>query len=81
MIVELVKITDGFSGADLEASIRDISYKLIAEPEFKLTGQMIYDSLKKVVPMVKTNPEKINFIRSWGKDRALPASSKVEIKN
>ena len=81
LLTELVKITDGFSGADLEASIRDISYKLIAEPEFKLTGQMIYDSLKKVVPMVKTNPEKVNFIRSWGKDRALPASSKSEIKN
>lgn len=81
LLIELVKITDGFSGADLEASIRDISYKLIAEPEFKLTGQMIYDSLKKVVPMVKTNPEKVNFIRSWGKDRALPASSKTETKN
>ncbi len=78
LLVELVKITDGFSGADLEASIRDISYKLIAEPDYKLTGQTIVDSLNRVVPMIKTNPEKVNFIRNWGKDRALPASSKNE---
>jgi SpoVK/Ycf46/Vps4 family AAA+-type ATPase len=78
LLQELVKITEGFSGADLEASIRDISYRLIAEPDFKLTGQTIIDSLNKVVPMVKTNPEKVNFIRSWGHDRAQPASSRKE---
>ena len=78
LLQELVKITEGFSGADLEASIRDISYRLIAEPNFKLTGQTIIDSLNKVVPMVKTNPEKVNFIRSWGHDRAQPASSRKE---
>ena len=78
LLKELVRITEGFSGADLEASIRDISYRLIAEPEYKLTGQSIIDSLNKVVPMVKTNPEKVSFIRAWGKDRALPASSRKE---
>jgi len=78
LLQELVKITDGFSGADLEASIRDISYKLIAEPDFKLTGQALIDSLNKVVPMIKTNPEKVNFIRSWGHDRAQPASSRKQ---
>ena len=76
LLNELVRITEGFSGADIEASIRDISYKLIADPEYKLTGQSIFDSLNKVVPLLKTNPEKVNFIRAWGKDRALSASSK-----
>ena len=75
LLTELVRITEGFSGADLEASIRDISYKLIANPEYKLTGQAIIDSIKKVVPMAKTNPEKIEFIRNWGKERAVPASN------
>ena len=75
LLAELVRITEGFSGADLEASIRDISYKLIANPEYRLTGQAIIDSIKKVVPMAKTNPEKIEFIRNWGKERAVPASN------
>lgn len=79
LLEELVKITDGFSGADLEASIRDISYKLIADASYKLTGQAIIDSISKVVPMSKTNPEKIAFIRSWGKERAVPASNKKEM--
>ena len=79
LLSELVKITEGFSGADLEASIRDISYKLVADPNFKLTGQGIIESISKVVPMAKTNPEKIEFIRNWGKERAVPASIKKEI--
>ena len=79
LLAELVKITDGFSGADLEASIRDISYKLVADPNYKLTGQGIIESISKVVPMAKTNPEKIEFIRNWGKERAVPASIKKEI--
>ena len=79
LLDELVRITEGFSGADLEASIRDISYKLVADPEYKLTGQAIIDSISKVVPMSKTNPEKISFIRSWGRERAVPASNKKEI--
>ena len=79
LLAELVKITEGFSGADLEASIRDISYKLVADPNYKLTGQGIIENISKVVPMAKTNPEKIEFIRNWGKERAVPASIKKEI--
>ena len=79
LLAELVKITEGFSGADLEASIRDISYKLVADPNYKLTGQGIIENISKVVPMAKTNPEKIDFIRNWGKERAVPASIKKEI--
>ena len=79
LLDELVKITEGFSGADLESSIRDISYKLVADPEYRLTGQTIIDNISKVVPMSKTNPEKIEFIRSWGRERAVPASNKKEI--
>ena len=78
--MEPVRITEGFSGADLEASIRDISYKIIADPEYRLTGQAIIDSLSKVVPLSKTNPEKKDFIRGWGRERAVPASNKKEIK-
>ena len=79
LLNELVKITDGFSGADLEASIRDISYKMIADPNFKLTGNILIEELSRVVPMIKTNPEKVEFIRHWGENRALPASSKRDL--
>jgi SpoVK/Ycf46/Vps4 family AAA+-type ATPase len=71
---QLVQITDGFASADIEATMRDIAYKLIAKKDLQLTEQFIKDELSKVVSLSKTNPEKIEAIRSWTRDRAVPAS-------
>jgi len=37
---------------------------------------MIISNFANVVPLSKTNPEKIEAIRLWGKERAVPASDK-----
>ena len=70
----LTDISDGFSSADIEATLRSIAYKIIANPDTKLTEELIISELQKVVSLTKTNPEKINKIREWGKERAIPAS-------
>ncbi len=75
-LYELVKITDGFTGADLESSLRDISYRLIANDDLHLADDLLITSLKNVVPLSKTSPEKIEAIRDWGRERAVPASGK-----
>ncbi len=75
-IQELVNITEGFTGADLEASIREVSYRLIANQNLIFTDELIITSLKNVVPLSQTSPEKIEFIREWGRERAVPASGK-----
>ncbi|WFR58369.1 AAA family ATPase [Anaerocolumna sp. AGMB13025] len=75
-IQQMVSTTDGFTGADLEASIREISYRLIANENITLTEDMIIDSLKNVIPLSQTSPEKIESIREWGRERAVPASGK-----
>jgi len=36
--------------------------------------QLVIDELSKVVSLSKTNPEKIQAIRAWGKERAVKAS-------
>ena len=74
LLNELVKITEGFSSADIEATIRSIAYKLIANQEIRLSEDLVKTSLKNVMSLMKTNPEKINAIREWGKERATPAS-------
>ncbi len=74
LLSELVNITEGFSSADIEATIRGIAYKLIANKEVRLSEDLIKNSLREVVSLMKTNPEKINSIREWGKERAVPAS-------
>lgn len=74
LMKQMVDITNGFTGADLESSIRDIAYRLIANEGSELTEELIITSLKNVVPLSKTSPEKIEAIRDWGRERAVPAS-------
>ena len=71
---KLVEITNGFSSADIEATLRSITYKLIAKPETQLTEELIINELSRVVSLSKTNPEKIQAIREWGRERAVNAS-------
>ena len=71
---KLATITDGFASSDIEATIRSIAYKLIANKDLSLTEELITNELSKVVSLSKTNPEKINKIRKWGQERATKAS-------
>ena len=71
---QLVELSEGYSSSDIEATMRAIAYKLIAVPDTKITENLIRDSLQDVVSLSKINPEKIEEIRNWGKQRAYPAS-------
>ena len=74
LLTHLTNITDGFASADIEATMRSIAYKLIANKDLALSEQLVIDELQKVVSLSKTNPEKIQAIRNWGKERAIKAS-------
>ena len=76
LINKLVGITDGFASSDIEATMRGIAYKLIANKELQLSESLITDELSKVMSLSKTNPEKVQRIRDWGKERAIQASRK-----
>lgn len=73
---KIVELTDGFTGADLESTIRDLSYRSIANPNFVLNVENIISAINNVVPLSQTSPEKIEAIREWGKERAVPASGR-----
>lgn len=72
----LVELTDGFTGADLESTVRDLAYRSIANPSFSMTEANILTAFNNVVPLSQTSPEKIEAIRDWGKERAVPASGR-----
>ena len=72
----LVAMTDGFTGADLESTVRDLAYRVIANPEFKLNEENLRTAFGNVVPLSETAPEKIAAIRDWGRERAVPASGR-----
>lgn len=73
---KIVQISDGFTGADLESTVRDLAYRKIANPNFIMNEENIISSFNNVVPLSQTSPEKIEAIREWGKTRAVPASGK-----
>ena len=74
LLNELVAITQGFASSDIEATIRGIAYKLVANKDIVLSEKLIIDELSQVVSISKTNPEKVERIRAWGKERAKSAS-------
>lgn len=73
---KVVQISDGFTGADLESTVRDLAYRSIANANFVLDEENIVTAFNNVVPLSQTSPEKIESIRDWGKERAVPASGK-----
>lgn len=73
---ELIEISDGFTGADLESTIRELAYRVMGNEQFFLTDENIIKTFKNVVPLSQTSPEKIDSIRNWGKERAVPASGR-----
>ena len=74
---QLISLTDGFSGADIESTIKELAYKSIVNNNEQLSDNLIISHFQNVVPLSKTNPESINAIRVWGKERAVPASGLV----
>ena len=73
---KIVELTDGFTGADLESTVRDLAYRSIANSNFVLNEKNMLTAFNNVVPLSQTSPEKIEAIRDWGKERAVPASGK-----
>lgn len=71
---KIVELTDGFTGADLESTVRDLAYRSIANPDFVLGEDNVITAFNNVVPLSQTSPEKIEAIRDWGRERAVPAS-------
>lgn len=72
---KLVELSNGFSGSDIESTIREIAYEVVAK-EQGLTQELIINKFANSLSVSKTNPEKIESIRKWGQEHATPASKK-----
>lgn len=74
LVEELVQMSDGFAGADIEAAMREVAKEAIRSGDANLTDEVFRRSFVNVVPLSKTSPEQIEDIRAWGRERAVPAS-------
>lgn len=76
LLEQLVDISEGFTGADLESAMRDAGYYMQNHNGMRMADEAIYSMVANIIPLSKTNPEKIEAIRAWGRERAVPASGR-----
>ncbi|SIS85244.1 AAA family ATPase [Alicyclobacillus vulcanalis] len=74
LMSELVSLSDGFAGADIEAAVREVVKEAILKGDHAVTDELFKRSFANIVPLSKTSPEQIEAIRAWGRERAVPAS-------
>ena len=74
LMEQLVNHSDGFAGADIESAVREVGYKAVANDNYQISDAILISSFQNVVPLSKTSPERIDEIRNWGRERAIPAS-------
>ena len=75
-LLELSKLSDGFSGAEIEEAITSALFDSFSR-QVPLDTDIIKASLAETVPLSKTMHEEINRLRNWAAGRARPASGVV----
>jgi SpoVK/Ycf46/Vps4 family AAA+-type ATPase len=63
----------GYSGAEIEAAVQTALYTAFAGKQ-TVSTQGLLDALKATVPLSVTRSEEIEELRSWARQRAVPAS-------
>lgn len=76
---QLVAMTDGFAGSDIDAVVHDIASEMFTKHSVALPEtSLITDAFRVVVPFSVSQPEEIAKIRAWGNERAVPAGQARE---
>ena len=60
-----------------QIQMKEIAYKSVVSGQNYINDEVIISNFENVVPLSKTNPERIDMIRCWGKERAVPASGNI----
>lgn len=74
LLDDLVQLSDGFAGSDLESAVREVVKEAYLRGDAAATPELFRRSFTNLVPLSKTAPEQIEAIRAWGRERAVPAS-------
>ncbi|MFN5854620.1 MAG: AAA family ATPase [Pseudanabaenaceae cyanobacterium] len=73
---QLSKVTDGYSGAEIEQAIIAAMYEAFAQDrEFNQLD--IISAVKSTTPLSRTMTEQVNGLRDWARLRARPAATSV----
>lgn len=75
-IEQLAKVSDGFSGAEIEQAIIAAMYDAFAQDR-EFTQLDIIAAIKATLPLSKTMTEQVTALRDWARQRARPAAASV----
>ena len=73
---QLTKVSDGFSGAEIEQAIIAAMYDAFAQDR-EFTQLDIIAAIKSTLPLSRTMTEQVTALRDWAGQRARPASASV----
>ena len=73
-VTQLARITDGFTGSEIEAAFTEALFLAFAQ-EREPSDLDIAKVLTEFVPLSKQMADQINGLRQWAKGRARPATS------
>jgi SpoVK/Ycf46/Vps4 family AAA+-type ATPase len=76
-IIELIKETNGFTGAEIEAAIVSAMYEGFSDNKRHINTVDIVKELKESIPISITMKEKIDALRQWANKRARNASKSI----
>lgn len=74
LLKALVEMSADFAGSDLEAAVAEVAKEAILKGDDAVDSEFWQKAFTNIVPLSKTNPEAIDAIRGWGRERAVPAS-------
>jgi SpoVK/Ycf46/Vps4 family AAA+-type ATPase len=63
----------GYSGAEIDAAVQTAMYASYSSKQ-PMSAQTLCDALSQTVPLSATRAEDIDALRSWARERAVPAS-------
>lgn len=76
LLGELVHLSTGFSGSDIQSVVHDLAVKRFTDPGHQLPHEdVMRDYFRNVVPYSQTNSEDVAAVRAWGQNRCVPAGT------
>lgn len=73
---QLAKVSDGFSGAEIEQALVAAMYEAFAQDR-EFTQLDIIAAIKATQPLSRTMTEQVTALRDWARQRARPAAASV----
>lgn len=73
---QLAKVSDGFSGAEIEQALVAAMYEAFAQDR-EFTQLDIIAAIKSTLPLSRTMTEQVTALRDWARQRARPASASI----